>query len=83
VRAAIVGRPAAPRASGVFDFDAEAVPAVFGAQGEGTAVAGGACRTALVANSDAIRIASPACGQPSSHPASAARACLICPGSAG
>jgi hypothetical protein len=40
-------------------------------------------RTELAANSDAIKIASSACGQPLSHPASAARACLTWLGSAG
>jgi len=41
------------------------------------------CRTELVANSEAIRIASSACGQPSSHPASAARASPDLPGFGG
>ena len=36
------------------------------------------CRTELVANSEATRIASSACGQPPSHPASAARASPTC-----
>ncbi len=41
------------------------------------------CSTELVANSEATRIASPACGQPPSHPARAARASPTCRGSAG
>ena len=41
------------------------------------------CSTALVANSEVTRIASSASGHPPSHPASAARATLTCPASAG
>ncbi len=41
------------------------------------------CSTELVANSEATRIASSASGQPPSQAASAARATLTCPGSAG
>ena len=55
----------------------------FGAQDDAPPSREALCRTELAANSDAIRIASSVCGQPPSHPARAARACLTWPGSAG
>ena len=78
-----VARPVTPRPSAVLHLDPEAILADLGAQCERAAVPGGAVQDRLVANSDAIRIASSACGQPPSHPASAARASPTCRGSAG
>ena len=72
-----------PRPSGVLHLDPDAILANSGAQDERTPCREALCRTALVANSEATRIASSAHGQPPSHPASAARASPTCRGSAG
>jgi hypothetical protein len=83
VRPSVVAQPITPRASAVFHLDPEAILADFSAQGKCAALPGGAVQHGVVANSEAIRIASSACGQPPSHPASAARASPTCRASAG
>jgi hypothetical protein len=83
VRAGVVARPAVPWASGVFHLDPDVVLADFGTKGQLTPPREGLSSTELVANSDAIRIALSARGQPPSNSASAARACLTWAGSAG
>ena len=60
VRPPVVARPVTPRPSAVLHLDPEAVPADLGAQGERTAAPEALYRTELVANSDAIKIASSA-----------------------
>ncbi len=82
VGTAVFARPGVPWAAGVFYFDPDVVQVDFGTEGEFAAVAGGAVHDGIGANSEAIRIASPARGQSRSRVASAARACLTWAGSA-
>ena len=79
----VVARSVTPRPSGVLHLDPNAVPAELARRMNAPPCREALCRTELVANSEAIRIASSAWGRRPSHPASSARASPTCRGSAG